>query len=186
MLGSGYYDPYSEGRVLATWPFSECTTRSCSFLRFRLLLMKLPRDGKTAVQGCVAGKGVPISAHGDSADQNIDGSSLAPVASALVIQTRGIFVIGRVDRLVEKRLKSGPDLVVLHRFLNSGEKFLADHPDHHDASILDGLRQFHLEPLLLGGEAGSALATERGRPDGGVDEYFHDSLAMRSRCRFAL
>ena len=188
-----FHDSGIEG-TLDPLPYSECSGRlrkarrrgASLSRRRRLLLMKPPGDRKTAVKGPVAGKDLPVAADGDRADQHIDWASLASPAPAFVIQTRGVLVIGGVDWLVEKGTKSGLDLVVLRRLFDSRQKFQTDHPDHHDASILDGLRQLFFEPLLIRAEAGCVLATQRERPHGGVDEYFHPSLPIRSRRRLAL
>ena len=74
--------------------------------RLRLLVMKFPGDRKTAAQGSVAGEDLPVAADGNRTDQHIDWASLAPVAPAFVIETRGVLVIGGVDWLVEKGIKS--------------------------------------------------------------------------------
>ena len=90
-------------RVLLHFRFSDLpaaftggVTRLCILLHLRLLVMKPFGDCKTVVQGIIAGENVPFSAHRNRADQHIDWAGLTPVASAFVIQTCGVLVIGRV------------------------------------------------------------------------------------------
>src|SRR5579884_1477594 len=98
--------------------------------------MKFTRDRKAAHQGGITRKNLPASAHGNSADQHIDGAGFASVAATFVIQTCGVLVIASANRFVKKGIKRKLELLVLRQVFNPGQKFLPDHTDHRDATIL--------------------------------------------------
>lgn len=141
-------------------PISPISSRAHTLFHLFAVLEALG-DVQTAVQTAIARENFPIPAHGDGAYQYVNRANLEALTPALVVQAGSILMISSLDLFIEKWSESRLDFFELRLLFDPRQYLLPYQSYYGDAAVMDRLRQFALEFLLLGAEDRSNFPAQR-------------------------
>jgi hypothetical protein len=90
-----------------------------------------------------------VESVGDGADEEVDATSRYAMCSALVVEARGLLVVGCEDGYVVEVCQSLPQPLEVSVQTNSGKDFLTDRADDSHSSVADQRSPLFNEPKLV-------------------------------------